>query len=68
MNGKAMNKRLPENVISEIYQSIEQARLINAVCGCIGEGVIDDERAGEIATNLCYFIADEMDKMKQGGK
>ena len=62
MNGNAMNKRLPENVISEIYQSTGQAS------GCIGERVIDDERAGEIATNLCYFIADEMDKMKQGGK
>ena len=57
---KSLNERLPEHIFERIHQDIGQATTcwehLNSA------GTFDAERAGQIAFELCHFIADELEK------
>ena len=59
-NRKSLSERLPEQVFERIHQAIGQA----SMCWERPEkaGVFDAKKAGEIAFELCHFIADEVNK------
>lgn len=64
---KSLSERIPEHIFSRIHQDIGEA----SMCWLDADGkpappfgFFDATRAGEIAFNLCHFVADEMDKAK----
>jgi len=58
---KSLSKRLSENIFNRIHQDMGSASM------CWSKikkaGIFDAKKAGEIAFELCHFIADEMDKV-----
>ena len=61
-NRKPLSERLPEHIFERIYQDIGQASMCWENIG--KAGVFDAKKAGEIAFELCHFIADVIDKEK----
>jgi len=60
---KALSERLPEYIFDRIHQDIGQA----SACWTKLEkaGTFKSEDASKIAFNLCHFVADELDKLRE---
>ena len=58
-NRKPLSERLPEHIFERIHQDIGQASMCWENIG--KAGIFDAKKAGEIAFELCHFIADVMD-------
>jgi hypothetical protein len=57
-----LSDRLSERIFNRVHQDIGQASM------CWKEtphGVFDSEQAGDIAFNLCHYIADELDVYRE---
>lgn len=60
---KALSERLPEHIFDRIHQDIGEA----STCWTTleGAGTFESEHASRIAFELCHFVADELDKLRQ---
>lgn len=58
-NRKPLSERLPEHIFKRIHEDIGQASMCWSNIDEAGE--FDAKKAGEIAFELCHFIADVLE-------